>query len=169
MVAAEQFAASGAEVPLEQVARHAGVGIGTLYRHFPTREALIEAVYRREVAVLCDRAGRLLATKPPVEALRLWLRSFVTYVDTKRGMATALKAALAANTDLHAETHRRLSEAVTSLVRAGVESGDLRDDVDAMTLLRGVSGACTVNDDPGWKKRALAVVELLIDGMRCRY
>jgi AcrR family transcriptional regulator len=156
--AATVFAERGAEAPLEEVARRADVGIGTLYRHFPTRGALIEAVYRHEVAVLCDAAAALLATDPPVEALERWLQRFVDYVAAKRGMAEALRAVIDADSDLFADSHRRISEAIDLLVTAGVRAGEIRDDVEPFDLLRAVGGICLAP--------TAAEVSLLVDGMR---
>jgi AcrR family transcriptional regulator len=166
--AADAFAARGVDVPLEEIARRAGVGIGTLYRHFPTRDALVEAVYRREVALLCDAADELLADYPPGESLELWLQRFVEYVAAKRGMATALKSVVGADSELFAESHQRISDAIDRLVSAGVGAGVIRDDVEPFDLLRAVSGICLATDREGWRDHAKRLVSLLMDGMRYR-
>src|ERR1700689_2992579 len=118
--AGEQFAAAGAEVPLEAFARAAGVGIGTLYRHFPTREALIEAVYRTEVDQLCSAAAELLDELPPDAALAEWMERFVAYATTKRGLLGALKSLAASQSDLFATTRERLLAAVGELLGGGI-------------------------------------------------
>jgi AcrR family transcriptional regulator len=166
--AAVAFQERGIDVPLEELARRSGVGIGTLYRHFPTRDALIEAVYRREMDLLCDAAADLHAEHAPGEALELWLLDFVEYVATKRGMAEALKAAVGADSELFAESHRRITDAIEGLVAAGVAAGGIRADVEPMDLLRAVSGICVAPSAalPDWKARARRLVALLMDGMR---
>jgi AcrR family transcriptional regulator len=166
--AAAAFFDRGIDAPLEDIARRAEVGIGTLYRHFPTRDALIEAVYRREVAVLCEAADELLVESPAGEALEQWLLRFVEYVAAKRGMAAALKSVVGADSELFAESHRRISESITRLVEAGVGSGAIRDDVEPMDLLRAVSGICLATDREDWRQHARRLVALLMDGMRYR-
>jgi AcrR family transcriptional regulator len=166
--AAEAFFERGIEVPLEEIARRAGVGIGTLYRHFPTRDALIEAVYRREVELLCESADELLRDCPPSDALELWLQRFVEYVAAKRGMAEALKSVVGHDSELFAESHRRITDAIDRLVAAGVGSGAIRDDVEPLDLLRAVSGICLATDRADWRDRAARLVALLMDGMRYR-
>jgi AcrR family transcriptional regulator len=164
--AAAAFATQGVDASLEEISRRAQVGIGTLYRHFPTRDALIEAVYRREVELLCDGAETLLATAPPEVALAEWMQRFVRYVPTKKGMAAALKAVVGADSELFAYTHRRINDAIGSLVTAGVDAGTLRADVDPGDLLRAMSGICLATDQPGWQDHAGRLVSLLMDGMR---
>jgi AcrR family transcriptional regulator len=166
--AAAAFQDRGIDVPLEELARRADVGIGTLYRHFPTRDALIEAVYRHEIDLLCDAAADLRADYPPGEALEQWLLNFVDYVAAKRGMAEALKAALGADSELFAESHRRITEAIDGLVAAGVDATAIRNDVEPLDLLRAVSGICAAPSAtlPNWDERARRLVALLMDGMR---
>jgi AcrR family transcriptional regulator len=164
--AAAAFAERGIDVPLEEIARRSDVGIGTLYRHFPTRDALVEAVYRREVGLLCDSADELLRDCPASDALELWLQRFVEYVAAKRGMAVALKSVVGADSELFAESHRRISDAVDRLVAAGVGAGAIRSDVEPMDLLRAVSGICIATDRPDWRDHAKRLVALLMDGMR---
>jgi AcrR family transcriptional regulator len=168
--AAEAFADRGVDVPLEEIARRSDVGIGTLYRHFPTRDALIEAVYRHEVALLCDAADELLVEFPAGEALEHWLQRFVDYVAAKRGMAEALKSIVGADSELFAESHRRISDAIHRLVAAGVDAGAIRDDVEPFDLLRAVSGICLAPQSavPDWQQHAKRLVALLMDGMRYR-
>jgi AcrR family transcriptional regulator len=164
--AATAFAERGIDVPLEEIARRSDVGIGTLYRHFPTRDALIEAVYRREVELLCDSADELLRECPASEALEMWLQRFVEYVAAKRGMAEALKSVVGADSELFAESHRRISDAVNRLTAAGVGVGAIRADVEPMDLLRAVSGICLATNRDDWREHANRLVSLLMDGMR---
>jgi AcrR family transcriptional regulator len=164
--AGEVYAERGVEGSLEEIARRAGVGIGTLYRHFPSRDAMNEAVYRREVETLCDGAAELLAQQRPVDALSHWMRRFAGYVARKRGMAMALKSALGADNELFSYSHKRIKDALNLLVDAGVESGEIRSDVDSEDLLRAMSGICMATDTPGWSERSERLVDLLIDGLR---
>ena len=164
--AGEAFEERGVEAPLEEIARQAGVGIGTLYRHFPTRDALVEAVYRREVEVLCAGVDDLRAEHDPVTALSMWMRSFAVYVARKRGMATALKAMIGADSELFRQSHERIEGAITVLVRAAADTGAIRSDVEPMDLLRGMSGICMAADAPGGSERTARLVDLLLDGMR---
>jgi AcrR family transcriptional regulator len=168
--AATAFFERGVDVPLEEIARRSDVGIGTLYRHFPTRDALIEAVYRREVELLCDAAEELLAECAAGDALERWLERFVDYVATKRGMAEALKSVVGADSELFAESHRRISEAIHRLVAAGVESGAIRADIEPFDLLRAVSGICLAPQSAAadWREHAKRLIGLLMDGMRYR-
>jgi AcrR family transcriptional regulator len=165
--AADAFFERGVDVPLEEIARRSAVGIGTLYRHFPTRDALIEAVYRRELELLCEAADEL-ALCAPGDALARWLERFVDYVGAKRGMAEALKSVVGADSELFAESHRRISEAIGQLVDAGVGAGVIRSDVEPLDLLRAVSGVCLLPQLSGddWRVHAKRVVGLLMDGMR---
>jgi AcrR family transcriptional regulator len=167
--AASAFAERGIDVPLEEIARRSGVGIGTVYRHFPTRDALIEAVYRREVELLCESADELLADYPAEAALDQWLQRFVDYVAAKRGMAEALKAVVGADSELFAESHRRISDTINRLVDAGVSAGAIRGDIEPFDLLRAVSGICVAqNSLADWTDHAKRLVSLLMDGMRYR-
>ncbi len=164
--AAELFGERGVDVPLEEIARRANVGIGTLYRHFATRDALVEAVYRREVGLLCDGVDELLRDEPADAALATWMRRFANYVAKKRGMAMALKSVLGADSELFTYSHQRIRDALGALVAAAADSGQIRDDVDAEDLLRAMSGICMATDSPGWADRTARLVDLLMDGMR---
>jgi AcrR family transcriptional regulator len=163
--AAAAFAARGAEVPLEDIARNAGVGIGTLYRHFPTREALVEAVYRYEVGVLCERADELLATVPPDQALAEWMQLFVRHVATKRGMLSVLKPMMSANASLSADTRGRAIDAASRLLAAGVAAGTVRDDIQGADLVRAVGGIC-MSTDQALSGASDRLLTLLFDGLR---
>ena len=161
------FSAGGSEASLEAVARHAGVGIGTLYRHFPTREALYEAVYRREVEQLADLAERLKADNvAPTEALRRWLRSNVEFVATKKGMSAALALVAHNTSELSAYSFDRLTQAVGGLRARAVAAGEIRDDISPEDLLRALVGMCYMHDQPGWQASVLRLLDVFVDGLR---
>jgi AcrR family transcriptional regulator len=162
------FSAGGTEASLEAVARRAGVGIGTLYRHFPTREALFEAVYRREVEQLAELADELKAGNvQPTEALRRWLRSNVEFVATKKGVSAALALALAAHrsSELSAYSFDRLTKAVGALLDRAVAAGEIRGDISPEDVLRALVGMCYMHDQPGWQASVLRLVEVFVDGL----
>ena len=163
--AAAAFSAHGAEVPLEDIARQAGVGIGTLYRHFPTRDSLVEAVYRHEVDVLVERADQLLETLAPDQALQEWMQLFVRHVATKRGMLSVLKPMLSSNASFFAQTKGRATAAATKLLQAGVAAGTIRADIDGGDLLRAVGGIC-MSTDQERSDASDRLVGLLFDGLR---
>ena len=166
--AVELFAERGTEGSLEEVAKRAGVGIGTLYRHFPTRDALVEAAYRNEVAQLRAAADELLAELPPDAALEAWMRRFVDYGSAKRGMRDALQSIAGACSDLFADTRGQVTEAVAVLLRAGAEAGTLRSDVEAEDVLRAMGAIWLVADGDDWAEDALRVLRLVMDGLRYR-
>ena len=166
--AKQVFGAGGPEASLEAVARTAGVGIGTLYRHFPTREALFEAVYRREVQQLADLAARLNEQEPPVEALRHWMHQNVRFVATKKGMVAALALAAHKNTDLVSYSFDRLTRAAAGLLDRAVAAGEIRDDISPEDLIRTLVGMCYLHDQPGWQKNVLRLVDVFVDGLRSR-
>jgi AcrR family transcriptional regulator len=160
------FGQGGPEASLEAVARRAGVGIGTLYRHFPTREALYEAVYRHEVEQLVELAKDLDAGTVPVEALRRWLQAGVDFVATKKGMAAALATAAHGSSDLVAYSLDRLTGAVGELLQRAVAAGEIRADIDPEDLLRTLVGMCYAHDRPGWQTKVLRLIDVFIDGLR---
>jgi AcrR family transcriptional regulator len=164
-VAVRAFSEESADVPLDAIARDAGVGIGTLYRHFPTREALVEAAYRTELDRLCDAAPVLLASMPPERALRTWMDRFVDYMTTKRGMADALKAVIASGGNPYAHSRHRMRTAVGSLLSAGTSAGTLRADVEAADVLASLSGVTLTASD---RTQAGRLLDLLADGLRPR-
>src|SRR5712675_1574532 len=159
------FSAGGPDASLEAVARRAGVGIGTLYRHFPTREALFEAVYRREVEQLGELAESLKGAAAPVEALRRWLRSNVEFVATKKGMVAALALAVHGSSDLYAYTFERLTKAVGALLDRAVAAGEIRADVGPEDLLRALVGMRYMHDQPGWQATVLRLLDVFVDGL----
>jgi len=158
------FSAGGAEASLEAVARRAGVGIGTLYRHFPTREALFEAVYRREVDELAALAERLSAEVSPDEALRRWVRANVEFVATKKGMAAALALA-AHNKDLTAYSFDRLTRALAELLERAQAAGAVRAQVEPQELLRALVGFCMVDGQANWRATVLRLTDVFMDGL----
>lgn len=160
------FGSGGPDASLEAVARQAGVGIATLYRHFPTREALFEAVYRREVEQLVELAAQLPAEAAPLEALRRWMHANVAFVATKKGMSAALALATHKPSELYAVTFERLSRAADALLGQAVAAGAIRDDITAADLLRALVGLCYVHDQPGWQANVHRLVDVLADGLR---
>ena len=167
-VAVRAFSHKGPDVTLESIASEAGVGIGTLYRHFPTREALIEAAYRNELARLCAGVPELLRTMPPDLALRTWMDRFIDYLATKRGMADALRMVIASGGNPHAQSRERLLEAVGSLVKAGADQGALRPDIDPADVMIGISGVSLAAGAPDQREQAGRLLDLLVDGLRYR-
>jgi AcrR family transcriptional regulator len=163
--AGEAFAERGSEVSLEDIAKRAGVGIGTLYRHFPTRDALNEAVYRNEVETLCDTVGPLLAAHPADEALRAWMHGFAAYVAKKRGMAAALKSALGADNELFTYSRQRLTDAIVTLVTTAADAGVIRSDTDPEDVLKMLSGICMASDVHGAQSTD-RLIDLIMDGLR---
>lgn len=164
------FAETGADVSLEEIARRAGVGIGTLYRHFPTRDAMVEAVYRRELDRFADAAPRLLAELRPAEALHEWMRLFVDYIATKKVMAEALNALVggAAAVYAGAGAGNRITQSMTLLVRASIEAGQIRHDADPADLLRALVGFAYGNAGEGWKPSVLRLIDILMAGLRAQ-
>jgi AcrR family transcriptional regulator len=166
--AVHAFASDGVEVTLDAIAKAAGVGIGTLYRHFPTREALVEAAYRQELAHLCDAVPGLLRSLPPDEATRAWMDGFIDYMTTKRYMAGALQAVIASGGDPYAESRGRLIAAITTLLDAGVTAGTLRSDVAPNDVLLALSGVSLAAGEPAQRHQAGRLLDLLVDGLRHR-
>jgi len=160
------FSEVGLNVSLEEIARRAGVGIGTLYRHFPSREAVVEAVYRREVEQLVDAVPHLLEKSPAGEALHQWMHLFVNYIATKRLIAPSLKAAVGRTSAPHATPAELITRAISILVKGAVRSGDVRKDIDPSDLLRALVGVSYGNPDAGWEASARRLIDILMDGLR---
>lgn len=165
-VAKAAFTEGGAGVSLDDVARAAGLGVGTLYRHFPTRDALIGAVYRAEVERLAEAAAVLAAERPPTEALRGWMRLFVDYIATKSLIAPALNSVVGGPSSLYADTEAQLRAAIGDLVGRAVAAGEIRADLDPMDLLRALVGVANVATSPDWEASAKRLVDILIEGSR---
>jgi AcrR family transcriptional regulator len=164
--ATEAFAEGGEDVALETIAARAGVGIGTLYRHFPSREALIVAAYQHEVDALCAAAADLRATLPADEALRAWAARFADYIATKRGMGNALRSAVASDAPLFAETRARIVGALRLLLDAGAADGTLRADVTPDDVMRVINGIWYLPAGPEWRDHVGRMLDLVIDGLR---
>jgi AcrR family transcriptional regulator len=166
-VAVRAFAAEPG-VPLESIAKTAGVGIGTLYRHFPTREALVEAAYRSQLDRLCEAAPELLEELPPDAALRAWMDRFVDYMTTKRGMAEALRAVIASGGNPYAHSRDRLLTAIGALLDAAAADGTVRAGVDSGDILSALNGVTLTAGEAGQRDRAGRLLDLLMDGLRYR-
>jgi AcrR family transcriptional regulator len=145
------------------------VGTGTLYRHFPTREALAEAVYHGEVATLCDRARELQATLPAAEALAAFLRGMVDHIHAHQGLARTLAMLMADRSGVRAKGGRALEQAVTDLVATAVQEGAVRDDVGAGAVMMALHGIGAAHDRPDWRAEADGVITLVLDGLRRRH
>jgi AcrR family transcriptional regulator len=165
-VAKEAFPRSGADASLDDIARQAGVGAGTLYRHFPSREALIEAVYRTEVEKLAAAERKFAETMPPIEALRAWMLLFVDYIATKKIIAPALNTLLGGHSKVFEASYSQIWEAIGALVKRAIRSGDIRKDLDPIDLLRALIGVSNVASSPDWQQSARRLVDILITGSR---
>jgi AcrR family transcriptional regulator len=164
--ATEAFAEEGEGVALETIAARAGLGIGTLYRHFPSRDALIVAAYRHEVDSLCAAAKDLLAVQPPDEALRAWADRFADYIATKRAMGDALRSAVASDAPLFVDMRERILGALRLLLDAGAVAGTLRADVDPRDVMRVMNGIWYLPSGPEWREDVGRMLDLVIDGLR---
>jgi AcrR family transcriptional regulator len=165
-IAKQAFTRTGTNVSLDDVGRQAGVGAGTLYRHFPTRDALIEAVYRTEVAKLAAAEKELAATMVPIEALRAWMLLFIDYIATKQIIAPALNTLVGKPSKLFEASGAQIKGAIHALVERAIESGDIRSDLDPLDLLRALIGVSNVASVPDWAQSARRLVQILIIGSR---
>ena len=163
--AARAFAERGPNASLEDIARDAGVGSATLHRHYPTRDALIAAVYRRQIEDLCASAGDLLACHPADEALAEWLRRFVSYVLARPGMATAIKAAACQMREF-GDIRATLHSAVTRLAAPAITRGLIRPDITTSDILRALAAVCLFDDQPAAHAHAVRLINLFTDGLR---
>ena len=166
--AREIFDAGGFDLRFDDFARLAGVGIGTLYRHFPTREALAEAVYREEVAAMCAHARDLRATHPPDEALAAFLRGFVSHLRAHQGLARTLATLMATRSGALTEGSEALAQAIGELLAAAAEDGTIRDDVGVGPVMMALHGISAAYDRPGGPADADGVISLVLDGLRHR-
>ena len=166
--AVKAFSTEGTEVTLEAIARDAGVGIGTLYRHFPSREALVDAAYRSELARLCDAVPGLLESMPADQAMRTWMDQFIEYMSAKRGMSGALRMVIASGGNPFAESRSRLLAAFSALMNAGAADGTMRADLDPADLLASMSGVSLAVGEPSQRDQAGRLLDLLMDGLRYR-
>ena len=165
-VAKLAFTRTGADISLDDVARQSGVGAGTLYRHFPTRGALLEAVYRSEVARLAAAQQDFSRTMAPVEALRAWMLLFVDYIAAKQIIAPALNTLIGGASKLFESSTTQITSAIHSLVERAIASGDIRPDLDPLDLLRALVGVSHVSSVPDWPASAKRLVQILIAGSR---
>ncbi len=165
-VAKQQFTRVGANASLEDIARKAGVGPGTLYRHFPAREDLLVAVYRSEMEELAASERTLADTMSPVEALRAWLLLLVDALETKHIIAPVLSELVGDPQKVFKAFHGQIHEALRTLVKRAVNSGDIRKDLDPIDLLRAIIGVANVSASPNWRQSARRLVDILIAGAR---
>lgn len=166
--AAAAFARDGAGATLTQIAKDAGVGIGTLYRRFPTRELLVDATYRYETEQLCARVGELLRELPADRALRAWMSQVLDHTVTKHGMAETLATLLQADEQLGSQTRAQLTSAVEELRLAGTAQGLLREDVPATDILISLAGITVVAGAAHQRAQAERLLDLLMDGITRR-
>ena len=164
--AKEAFKKSGASASLDDIAKQAGVGPGTLFRHFPAREELLKAVYQESAEKLADAGKAFAEALPPVDALRAWMMLFVDHIAEKQMIAPALNELVGDPKKLFEATYARIWEAVRTLVRHAVESGDIREDLDAIDLLRALIGVANIATTPDWQNSARRLVDILIQGSR---
>ena len=165
-VAKQEFTKSGANASLEEIAKNAGVGPGTLYRHFPTREELLVSVYRSEMEKLAGAERKFADTMSPVEALRAWLLLFVDSVETKQIIAPVLNTLVGDPKKVFEASYAQIREALRALVKRAVKSGDIRKDLDPIDLLRAIVGVANVSAAPDWQQSARRLVDILITGSR---
>ena len=165
-VAKDAFTRFGAATSLDDIAKQAGVGPGTLYRHFPTRDELLEAVYRTEVEKLAAAARKFPRDLPPIEALRAWMLLFVDYIATKKIIAPALNTLVGGPSRVFEASHAQIWEAIGSLVNRAIKSGEIRPDLDPIDLLRALIGVANVASSPDWQQSARRLVDILITGSR---
>ena len=164
--AKEAFTRLGADASLDDVARQAGVGAGTLYRHFPSRDELLKAVYRSEVEKLASAAQKFAETMPPLEALRAWMLLFVDYIATKKIIAPALNNLVGGRSKVFEASYTQIWEAIRALVKRAIQSGDIRKDLDPIDLLRALIGVSNVASSPDWQQSARRLVDILVTGSR---
>jgi AcrR family transcriptional regulator len=165
-VAKEAFTRFGADASLDDIARKADVGPGTLYRHFPTRDALIEAVYRSEVEKLAAAERKFTETLSPIDALRAWMLLFVDHIAAKQIIAPALNSVVGGPSRLYEGSRGLIQGAIEVLVKRAIKSGDVRRDLDPFDLLRALIGFSHMSSGPGWQSSARRLVDILIMGSR---
>jgi AcrR family transcriptional regulator len=165
-VAKEAFTRSGANASLDDMAKRARVGPGTLYRHFPTREELLQAVYRSELEKLDAAERKFAQTMTPIEALRAWLLLVVDAIAAKELIAPALNTLVGDHKKVFAASYAQIHEAIHALVKRAIKSGDIRKDLDPMDLLRALVGVANVAISPDWQQSARRLVDILVTGSR---
>lgn len=164
--AREMFLGGEADTGVEEIARQAGVSVGTLYRHFATREALVEAVYRQEVDELCAAPAALLGQYAPDEALRRFLLLLVDHAAIGKGMAEALESIMATDSPVFDDARTRMAQSLDELLAAGAAAATIRGDVTGSTLLRAMGGVCEMRAIGGWQQEARQITAILFDGLR---
>jgi AcrR family transcriptional regulator len=165
-IAKQAFTRSGADASLDDIATQAGVGAGTLYRHFPTREALLAAVYRTEVEKLAAAEKRLAAELAPLEALRAWMLLFVDYIATKKIIAPALNAMVGEHSKVIEAGYAQIQGAIRALVKRAIDGGEMRGNIDPIDLLKALVGVAYMSNSPDWQQSARRLVDILISGSR---
>jgi len=165
-VAKQAFTRYGANASLDDIAKEAGVGAGTLYRHFPTRDTLIEAVYRTEVEKLAAAERKFAESMAPIDALRAWMLLFVDYIAAKHIIAAALNTFVGGASKLYEGSRAQIQGAIEALVKRAIKSGDMRKDIEPFDLLRALIGVSSVSSSPDWQQSAKRLVDILITGSR---
>jgi AcrR family transcriptional regulator len=165
-VAKDAFTRHGANASLDDIAKRAGVGPGTLYRHFPTRGKLLQSVYQSELEKLAAAEQRFARTLPPIEALRAWLLLFVDAIEAKQLIAPALNTLLGDPKKVFEASYAKMHQAIRTLVKRAVDSGDIRKDLDPVDLLHALVGVANVAASPDWQQSARRLVDILITGSR---
>lgn len=160
------FAEVGPDVSLEEISRRVGVGIGTLYRHFPTRDAIVEAVYRREVEQLAESARELLETHPAGDALHQWMRVFVDYITAKKIIAPSLQSMVGGPTAVYESSGETITKTVYLLVERAKESGDIVDNIAPDDVIRAMIGFTHINPGPDWDASARRLIDIFMNGLR---
>ena len=164
--AREAFLAGEADAHVDEIARRAGVAVGTLYRHFETREALVEEVYRQEVDQLCAAPAELLDRHTPDDALRRFLLLLVEHAAVGKGMAVALESIMATDSPIFDDARTRMAQALDQLLAAGAAAGTIRGDIGGRTLLRALGGICGMRTTEGWQEEAVRITAIILDGLR---
>jgi AcrR family transcriptional regulator len=165
-VAKQVFTCRGAEASMDEIAKRTKIGPGTLYRHFPTRDDLLAAVYISEVEKLAESQRKFSAELPPIEALRAWMSVFIDYIAAKKIIAPALNAMACGPSQVYQQTTRVMEEAANALASRAVASGDLRPDVDPMDMLRAIYGVSTAGTTDDSSEKARRFIDILIQGSR---
>lgn len=165
-VAKDSFTRDGADASLDDIARQAGVGPGTLYRHFPTRDALIEAVYQAEVEKIATAGRKFAEEKAPLDALRGWMLLFIDHIAAKQIIAPALNSIVGGSSRLYESSRGQIQQTIDALVRRAIKSGEIRKDLDPFDLLRALIGVAHVASGPDWQQSARRLVDILITGSR---
>lgn len=165
-VAKQVFTRRGAEASMDEIAKRAEIGPGTLYRHFPTRDDLLAAVYISEVEKLGQAQRKFSAELPPIEALRAWMLVFIDYIAAKKIIAPALNAMVGGPSQVYQQSARVMEEAANELASRAVASGDLRPDIDPMDMLRAIYGVSSTGSTDDWPTKARRFVDILVQGSR---